>query len=230
MPSHPLPFGPLQRRAGAFLAAGLLGLALLGPVAQAANPPSGAGAVATAVPPGVKVAQAPRQPSAETRPAWNELSGAQQKALQPLAGTWPTLSEGQKRKWIEISRNYGRMSPEEQGKLHSRMTEWVALSPQQRAQARLNFGETQNLSPDDKKAKWEAYQALSPEEKRKLAAGATTRTPPPTAAPVKPVPAQKLANVPRGDREAKSPRITAGPLAQGQQPAPLPPAQPTQAN
>ena len=64
------------------------------------------------------------------------------------------------------------MSGAEQDKLHSRMSEWAALSPQQRTQARLNFGETKRLSPDDKKAKWEAYQALPAEEKRKLAASA----------------------------------------------------------
>lgn len=152
-----------------------------------------------------RVAQAP----AQTRPAWSELGAEQRAALQPLAGTWATLSEAQKRKWLALSRNYGRMAPQEQAKLHSRMNEWVALSPQQRAQARLNFGETQGVSADDKKAKWEAYQALSPEEKRRLAARANARTPP-TAAAVKPVPAQKLANVPRNERGAKPPSIASG--------------------
>src|SRR5207253_10497564 len=60
------------------------------------------------------------------------------------------------------------LSGEEQAKLHSRMAEWVGLSPQQRSAARLNYGETKKLSSDDKKAKWEAYQALPPEEKKKL--------------------------------------------------------------
>ena len=86
------------------------------------------------------------------------------------------------------------------------MTEWAALSPQQRTQARLNFGEAQQLSADDKKAKWEAYQALPPEEKRKLAAGATAAKPPPppTAPAVQPVPQQKLATIPR-PKKADSP-------------------------
>jgi hypothetical protein len=163
--------------------------------------------------------RAAAQPKAETRPAWNELSATQQQALKPLAGQWTTMSEAQKRKWIEISRNYGRLPPEGQAKLHSRMSEWVALSPQQRTQARLNFGETKNLSADDKRAKWEAYQALSPEEKKKLAARAPRKTPP-TAAAVRPIPAQKLARVPSGNQEAKPPRIAAGPHAQ----QPVPPA------
>ncbi len=99
------------------------------------------------------------------------------------------------------------------------MSGWVALSPQQRTQARLNFGETKDLSADDKRAKWEAYQALSADEKKKLAAGAPRKTPP-TAAAVRPIPAQKLARVPSPNQEAKPPRIAAGPHA----PQPAPPA------
>lgn len=146
-----------------------------------------------------------RQP---TKPLWTELTEAQRQALAPLAPKWDAVSEAQKRKWLALSQNYPRMSGAEQEKLHSRMTEWAALSPQQRTQARLNFGETKQLSPDDKKAKWEAYQALPPEEKRKLAASAAK--PPATAAAVKPVPADKLATVPQRKHVVKAPRIAAG--------------------
>jgi hypothetical protein len=165
-----------------------------------------------------------------TRPLWRELSSGQQQALAPLSAHWDTLSEPQKRKWIAMSANFPKMSGEEQTKLHSRMTEWVSLSPQQRSIARLNFGAAQKLSPDDKKAKWEAYQALSPEEKKKLAAKAAK--PPATAAALKPVPADKLATVPRQQQRqaSKAPRIAAAPnqidnrtlLPQQAPPAPQP--------
>jgi hypothetical protein len=138
-----------------------------------------------------------------TRPLWRELKPAEQIALTPLAGTWDTLNVAQKRKWLALSHNYPKLTPDEQAKLHSRMSEWVALSPQQRTLARLNFGATQQLSPDDKKAKWEAYQALSPEEKSKLAARASK---PPAAAPaVKPVPPEKLATIPKPKLGEKAP-------------------------
>jgi hypothetical protein len=123
----------------------------------------------------------------------------QQQTLKPLAASWNTLSEPQKRKWLEISKNYHSLPPEGQTTMHSRMNEWVALSPQQRAEARLNFAKTKELSkqltPEEKKAKWQTYQALSPEEKQKLAAKATTR-PVGAATAVKPVSPQKLAAVP----------------------------------
>ena len=84
--------------------------------------------------------------------------------------------------------------------MHSRMNEWAVMSPQDRATARLNFAKTKELSkqltPDEKKAKWETYQALSLEEKAKLAANGSPK-PAGAATAVKPVPAQKLAVAPK---------------------------------
>lgn len=134
-----------------------------------------------------------------SRPAWAELTLIQQQALAPLASNWNTISEQQKRKWLEISKNYSSLPPEGQATLNSRMNEWVTLSPQERAQARLNFGKTKELSrqltPEEKNAQWQAYQALSPEEKQKLAAKASPK-PSGAATAVKPVAPQKLATVP----------------------------------
>ena len=73
-----------------------------------------------------------------------------------------------------MSNNFDNLSTKEQAILHERMAEWVSLSPQQRAQARLNFNQTKTLDADAKKTQWEAYQALSPEDKKKLAAQQTT--------------------------------------------------------
>ena len=168
------------------LVASLLVLALLAAcTAQQAAPAKAAPAAS----PAVKAAKA------AGGPAWAELSPAQQQSLAPLAAQWGTISEAQKRKWIALSQNYPKLSAGEQAKLHSRMTEWVALSPQQRTQARLNFADTRKIPPDDKKAKWEAYQSLTPEEKARLAAKAKPKAAG-AATAVKPVPPQKLAKVP----------------------------------
>lgn len=168
-----------------------------------------------------KPAPAPRP---ESRPSWGELTPQQQQALAPLSGSWARLSEAHKRKWLAVSTSYPTMPPGEQARLHSRMAEWVALTPQQRTQARLNFFETQALPVDDKKAKWEAYQALPAEEKRKLAAAAKPPAPP-TAAAVQPVPRQKLATVPRANgNDTRAPRIAVVPEQVHQHLAPvLPP-------
>lgn len=143
-------------------------------------------------------------------PRWLELGRTQQVALQPLASRWDQLSVAQKRKWIALSHNYASLSAEQQAVLHSRMAEWVALSPQQRAQARLSFAETTQIAPDDKKAKWQAYQALSEEEKQRLAHRSTK--PSGAATAVKPVPAQKLVAVPAPKSSApRVPKIVTSP-------------------
>lgn len=140
-------------------------------------------------------AKTSKTPISPSKPAWQDLTPAQQMSLMPLAASWNNLGESHKRKWIAIAANYPALAPAEQEKLHSRMTEWVALSKQQRAQARLNFAQSKQLTPSQKTATWQAYQALSPEEKQKLAISATPK-PAGAAAAVKPVPPQKLASVP----------------------------------
>lgn len=160
--------------------------------------------------------------AAFSSPIWTELSPVEREILKPLASTWNTLSQTHKRKWLQMTKSYPALSTEEQVKMQGRMKAWVALSPQQRAQARLNFAKTKELSKEltaeEKQAKWQAYQALSAEEKRKLAAKAPPR--PAGAAPAaKPVAAQKLATVPsRADKPKAKPatKIVVTPPPAGQ--------------
>jgi Protein of unknown function (DUF3106) len=148
-----------------------------------------------------KVTPQPAKPiEVASGPSWADLTIAQKAALAPLASSWVGINEAQKRKWLEISKNYPRLSPLEQTTMHSRMNEWVTMSPQERAQARLNFAKTKELSTelttDEKKAKWETYQALSSEEKQGLAAAAVPK-PAGAATAVKPVAPQKLVLAPK---------------------------------
>ena len=216
-----LPFAPVfkPRATAATLlvaAAVLIALAALTSLSVHAAPP-GTPTTApltgnSAAKPGTRAASSPKAVQVETKPLWTELTPAQQQTLAPLAATWSRISEAQKRKWLVIARNYPSLPAAEQARINSRMTEWVGLSAQQRTQARLNFAETKQLPSDDKKAKWEAYKALPPDEKRKLAAGAAaTVKPPSTAAAIKPVPAQKLVNVPKAPDSKPAPRIAAAP-------------------
>lgn len=131
----------------------------------------------------------------EAKPTWQDLTPAQQQSLKPLAANWGGIGEGQKRKWLALSKNYPSLPAPEQAKIHSRMTEWVSLTQEQRTQARLNFAETKKLSPSEKNANWQAYQALSPEDRQKLTDNATPK-PAGAAAAVKPVAPQRLATVP----------------------------------
>jgi len=171
--------------------------------------------------PPVSTKPIPSKPQTATavKPDWSLLTPAQQQALQPLAKSWASLSNGQKRKWLEISRNYPSLSADDKVKMHSRMSEWAALSPRARAEARLNFASTnelsKQLSPQDKQAKWEAYQSLSIEEKRKLAESGV-RPPVGAALPARPVPEKKLTTLAPTETAANKLKISSQPASLGQ--------------
>jgi hypothetical protein len=131
----------------------------------------------------------------ESSPTWQSLNANQKAALAPLHKLWPEISEAQKRKWLALSVNFSDRSDEEQEKMQARMKEWAKLTPKQRALARLNFAEVQQVTLDERKTKWEAYQSLSRDERHELTKG---HPPAPNSAAIatRPVPPQKLAVLP----------------------------------
>lgn len=123
--------------------------------------------------------------------AWRELTARQKTALAPLKEQWPTLGLEHQRKWLALAKNYHRLPPAEQATLQRRMGDWAQLSPSERTRARLNFGEARRLPADEKRAQWEAYQALPESERERLAQDRPK--PPVTAAPaLRPVPPSKI--------------------------------------
>ena len=168
-------------------------MALLAPFhsqAQSAD----AGSVAPLAP-NVVTKALPLPPAISPAIAWSTLSAEQKMALAPLETTWGQLSAGHQRKWIALSANHSQMTADEKDKLQARMVQWATLSPKQREQARLNFAHTKKIPSDGRAATWETYQALSDEEKKAFAQSAPKK-PAGAAVAAKPVPAQKLAEVP----------------------------------
>ena len=168
-------------------------MALLAPFhsqAQSAD----AGSVAPLAPNAVTKAL-PLPPAISPAIAWSTLSAEQKMALAPLETTWGQLSAGHQRKWIALSANHPQMTADEKDKLQARMVQWATLSPKDRQQARLNFAHTKKIPSDGRAATWETYQALSDEEKKAFAQSAPKK-PAGAAVAAKPVPAQKLAEVP----------------------------------
>ena len=148
------------------------------------------------------------------KPGWPDLGKEQQDALEPLLTLWPSMSEPHKRKWLALSRNFHQLSADEKAVLQGRMREWAALTPQQRTLARLNFADVKQLPQEQKRALWDAYQALSPEDKQKLA----NQQPKPlqSAAPaVRPTPAEKLVLPPSANSQKALPRIDTEQVAPG---------------
>lgn len=199
---------PVARRhhgaAAALVRLGLAAAVLSGAGALAQSGTAAAPAAATNPPAASAHSKAVRAPARSAGPAWSELSAAQHEALAPLANHWNPLSEAQKRKWLLVSKNYRRMPPADQARLHGRMNDWAALSPQQRQTARFNFAETKRLSSDEKQKKWQAYQELSPEDRRRFTEGAQPVAPG-AAAALGPQPRPGAASA--GGRTTSLPRI-----------------------
>jgi hypothetical protein len=100
------------------------------------------------------------------------LTARQQAELVTLKATWPSIEASQKQKWLEVTARMPQMTADEQARIKQRMSDWVALTPLERGQARIQFQEAQRLAPGGRQEQWEAYQALSPEQRRALAAQA----------------------------------------------------------
>ncbi len=148
-----------------------------------------------------KKASIAAKPAAANKPLWSDLSTAEQAALRPLSANWDGMGIGQKRKWQTVAKDFDKLPAAQQAKMHTRMTEWTALSPQQRADARINFAEnrqlTDGLTPEQRKVQWQAYQQLSPEEKRKLAESAPKASIAGAAQATKPQPVLKKEPAPQ---------------------------------
>ena len=115
----------------------------------------------------------------ESGPRWQELTPSQRSALKPLEREWSSIDSSGKHKWLEIAARYPSLAPAEQQRISGRMAEWVKMSPSQRSQARLNYQSARQLTPEERKARWQDYQALTPEQRSRLAARAA-----PGAAPL----------------------------------------------
>jgi hypothetical protein len=123
---------------------------------------------------------APRTPVSSTVPKaapevglkWSQLNASQRASLVPLEKSWSGIDAPRKDKWLEIASRMPRMAPDERERMQTRMAEWAQLSPEQRGRVRMNFLEAKQAAPEDRKAQWDAYQALPVEQKQQLAARA----------------------------------------------------------
>lgn len=118
------------------------------------------------------------QPAVAGGPSWAQLSPAQRTALAPLQGEWDRIEAARKQKWLEVASRFHAMPPERQARVRERMNDWARKTPTERGEARVNFQQSKKVPKEDKQARWEAYQALPPEERAALAARAKPTTPP----------------------------------------------------
>ncbi|MET0333711.1 MAG: DUF3106 domain-containing protein [Rhizobacter sp.] len=166
-------------------------------------------------------AQTPTAPSKAPVPTvidgvtWTALNPNQKNALRPLEAEWNRIEPQRRAKWIEIADKFPSMPPAEQARIQNRMSEWAKLTPKQRGEARMNYRDAQQVPAQERKAKWEAYNALPPEQRKQLAAKAV----PPARKPSNDVPTESAAtksNVVPNSSYAPRPKAVAPTVAQAQ--------------
>jgi hypothetical protein len=143
----------------------------------------------TAQPQAAKAPAAPAAPAVDVSgPPWSSLSPAQQQALAPLRPTWDTTNAASRLKWLDVASRFPRMPADERQRVQERMAAWAALSPNDRARARVQFQETRRIGAEERQARWQAYQALPEDERRRLAQAARKPAVPPAGASAAGVP------------------------------------------
>jgi hypothetical protein len=144
---------------------------------------------------------------------WQSLTPAQREALKPLERDWPSIEATRKQKWLALAARYPTLPPEERYRIQERMSEWAKLTPAERGQARLRFEEARQVPATDRSARWQAYQALPPEERERFAARAAR-----AASSTAPADARAGKPASRDSKEAKSNLVPNPALAQAPKP------------
>lgn len=146
-------------------------LALAGATfAQQPAPAAPAAKPAAAPVPAAKPAATAKSPQkALDKPLWKELTPPQQVALEPLAAEWDKMDGVRKQKWLEMANRFASMKPDEQQRVHDKMRDWIKLTPEERRVARENYTRAKTMGTANKSEKWEEYQQLPEEQKKKLA-------------------------------------------------------------
>ena len=158
---------PANLRAAAAALALLAGILWCAERATAQGSPPSPGAAPRSP---VTVRPAPPQP--EEGPRWQKLPPAQRDALKPLQQEWSGIDASSKLKWMQLADRMPEMHPEDRSRVQERMADWAKLTPAERGQARLRYQEAKQVPPSDRRSRWDAYQALPPEQKNELAARA----------------------------------------------------------
>ena len=103
--------------------------------------------------------------SKPAKPAWSELTQAQQTVLAPLRADWEQLDTTRRKKWVAIADRYPTMKPAQQQRLQKRMQEWAQLTPEERRAAREKYKTLKKLPPEERKKvkqRWNEYEQSRP--------------------------------------------------------------------
>jgi Protein of unknown function (DUF3106) len=102
------------------------------------------------------------------QPLWVDLSPSNKVFLKPFEKDWYTLSQVERKSWVNLANKVPTLNPVEQKKATAKVNEWAALTPDQRKLARANYRLAKNLNKDERKEQWQRYESLTPAQQAVL--------------------------------------------------------------
>lgn len=115
-------------------------------------------------------------PAAEAAVPWATLNGVEREVLATLESDWTRMDTAGQQKWLKLAGRFASLRPEDQVRIRARMAEWSRLTPVERMLARQQFLDSRDWPARDRQERWQAYQALSPEQRQTLAESALARS------------------------------------------------------
>lgn len=99
-------------------------------------------------------------PSTGEDPDWQSLTADQKRTLEPLRGIWPSMDEQEQAVWRLVANHMQNKPPRLQERLQKRMKKWSALTPGERARARLNFMQiARRYDVKHRETQWSHYRS-----------------------------------------------------------------------
>ena len=144
---------------------------------------------------------------------WQALTPAQREALAPLERDWPAIDAPRKQKWIALAARFKTLPPEERARINERMIEWAKPHARRARPGAAALRGSPQVPAPDRSARWQAYQALPPEQRQQFAARAAS-----AASGTRDAGAEAAPRPARDSKEAKSNVVPNPALAQPPRP------------
>jgi len=80
-----------------------------------------------------------------------ELSDDEKQVLLPVVHRWNSLPVDERKRLVQVARDYGSLSPDMQHRVSERLLAWTTLGAAERSAARERYREFRSLPPDKRR-------------------------------------------------------------------------------
>lgn len=116
-------------------------------------------------------------PASTDRPLdWHNLLPRQQEVLAPFAREWDGWPPPEREGWLALVSRIPLLPPDRKVRILRRISEWAALTPEERELARANYRLARSHSAEERARAWAQYRSLTREQRAILRDSRTSNT------------------------------------------------------